>query len=114
MILKVRRAAWVVGLPLRFALIAVIRLYRVTLSGMFGGQCRFYPSCSHYAESAIRDAGALQGTGLAAWRVLRCSPLSRGGVDHPPSPPAWRAASAVSYDSVIPAPRDPALRGQPS
>jgi putative component of membrane protein insertase Oxa1/YidC/SpoIIIJ protein YidD len=44
-----RRALWLVGTPARAALIGLIRLYRITLSGWLGGQCRFYPTCSHYA-----------------------------------------------------------------
>ena len=80
----VRRLSWALGAPARLVLIVLIRLYRWTLSGMLGGQCRFHPSCSEYAEQAIRSVGALRGSALAAWRVLRCSPLSSGGVDHPP------------------------------
>ena len=48
------RIAWKAGAPARLALLGLIRLYRVTLSGWLGGQCRFYPTCSHYAEDAIR------------------------------------------------------------
>jgi len=65
--------------------VAVIRLYRLTLGGIVGGRCRFYPSCSEYAEEAVREVGALRGSMFAAWRVLRCSPLSAGGVDRPPA-----------------------------
>lgn len=82
----VRRALWTAGLPARLALVALVRGYRATLSGLLGGQCRFHPSCSRYAEEAIRNVGALRGSSLAVWRVLRCSPLTGGGVDHPPSP----------------------------
>jgi putative membrane protein insertion efficiency factor len=81
---RLRRAAWVVGWPVRFALVSGVRLYRVTLGQVVGGGCRFYPSCSSYAEDAIAHAGVVRGTALTAWRVLRCSPLSKGGVDHPP------------------------------
>ena len=88
-----RRAAWALGAPLRLTLIAVIRLYRLTLSGWLGGQCRFEPTCSHYAEDAIRARGAFLGAALAAWRVLRCSPLSRGGLD--PAPRARRQYGTV-------------------
>jgi uncharacterized protein len=62
----------------------MIGVYRALLSGWLGGQCRFYPSCSRYAEEAIRVHGALRGTALASWRVLRCGPFTRGGVDHVP------------------------------
>ena len=43
--------------------------------------CKYEPTCSHYAEQAIRTHGPLKGLGLAAWRVLRCNPWSRGGYD---------------------------------
>jgi uncharacterized protein len=80
------------GTPVRALEIGLIRLYRATLSGWLGGQCRFYPSCSHYAEDAIRERGALKGTALAAWRILRCNPFGRGGID------SIRGAGA--YDAV--------------
>lgn len=79
---RFRRAAWVAGTPVRQGLIAAIRVYRATLAGWLGGQCRFYPSCSHYAEDAIRLRGAVRGTMLATWRILRCNPFGAGGVDH--------------------------------
>jgi uncharacterized protein len=82
---KMRRWFWVAGAPVRMLLITAIGVYRVTLSGMLGGQCRFHPSCSDYAEQAIRSVGAARGSALAVWRVLRCSPLTGGGgIDHPP------------------------------
>lgn len=79
-----RRALWIAGVPARALLLGLIRLYRATLSGWLGGQCRFYPTCSHYAEDAIRAHGAMKGTALAIWRVLRCNPFGRGGIDHVP------------------------------
>ena len=83
---RLRRAVWVAGWPVRALLLGLIALYRVTLSSVMGGQCRFYPTCSAYAEQAIRNTGAVRGLSFAAWRILRCSPLSAGGVDHPPGP----------------------------
>lgn len=96
----VRRVAWIAGTPVRRTLIAAITLYRATLSGWLGGQCRFYPSCSHYAEEAIRTRGALRGSTLAAWRVLRCNPYGAGGVD--PVPARRRTALGPAYEDVIP------------
>jgi uncharacterized protein len=93
-----RRASWLIGAPARAALIGVIRLYQVTLSGAFGSQCRFYPSCSHYAAEAIRTHGAARGSAMAAWRILRCQPFGRGGFE-PVSP---RHATPDGYDKVIP------------
>jgi putative membrane protein insertion efficiency factor len=83
-LVPLRRAAWVAGWPARVALMALIRLYRLVFSGWLGGQCRFYPSCSRYAEEAIATHGAARGALLAGWRVLRCGPFTAGGVDHVP------------------------------
>ncbi len=98
-----RRLLWVAGWPARSLLIGLIGLYRATLAGVLGGQCRFHPSCSVYAQEAIRNRGALVGTALVAWRVLRCSPLSRGGVDPAPQRHHRSEAggAAVVYESVI-------------
>lgn len=69
---------------LRALLIGLIRGYQLTFGRFVGARCRFYPSCSEYALEAVRTSGALRGTGLAVWRVVRCAPWSSGGVDHPP------------------------------
>ena len=92
----VHRIAWKAGAPARLALLGLIRLYRVTLSGWLGGQCRFYPTCSHYAEDAIRMHGAVRGTVMAAWRIARCGPFTDGGVDRVPAP-----RRSTGYDAVI-------------
>ena len=92
----IRRAAWAAGAPVRALEIGLIHVYRATLSGWLGGQCRFYPTCSHYAEDAIRMHGAFRGTLMAAWRIARCGPFTRGGVDHVPAP-----TRSTGYDSVI-------------
>jgi putative membrane protein insertion efficiency factor len=77
-------------------LIALIEGYRAVLSGWFGGQCRFAPTCSHYAQEAIRTHGALKGSALATWRVLRCNPYGKGGLD--PVPQSRRLSE---YERVI-------------
>jgi putative membrane protein insertion efficiency factor len=46
------------------------------------GQCKYHPSCSQYAIDAYKEFGLFKGTVLAGWRLLRCNPWSRGGVDH--------------------------------
>jgi uncharacterized protein len=93
---RVRSVLRALGAPLRWALLAFITTYRATLSGWLGGQCRFYPSCSRYAEEAIRSHGAVRGAGLAVWRVLRCNPFGHGGLE--PVPPATPGAR---YEPVI-------------
>ena len=68
-------------------LIAAIHLYHATLSprlGAAGVRCRFEPSCSRFAEGAIRKDGALVGSARAAWRILRCGPWSPAGTFDPP------------------------------
>ena len=69
----------------RNAEIAVLRLYRAVISPLYGDVCRYHPSCSRYALEAVQQSGVVVGTALAAWRVLRCNPWSRGGVDDPPA-----------------------------
>ena len=46
------------------------------------GTCKYHPSCSQYAADALRKHGPLKGAAKAAWRVLRCNPWSKGGVDY--------------------------------
>ncbi|HWE08588.1 MAG TPA: membrane protein insertion efficiency factor YidD [Solirubrobacteraceae bacterium] len=58
-----------------------IRLYQLLLSPLAGERCKYYPSCSEYAVQAISRFGILRGLVLAAWRLLRCNPWSRGGYD---------------------------------
>jgi len=66
-------------------LLAVIRLYQLTISrALPGGTCRFYPTCSHYGYQAIAKYGLIKGGGMAVWRVLRCQPLNPGGYDPVP------------------------------
>ncbi len=61
--------------------IAPIRVYQAVASPLLGQRCRYYPSCSEYAAQAITKFGILRGLLLAGWRLLRCNPLSPGGVD---------------------------------
>ena len=69
----------------RRALVALflvpLRLYRTLISPALGPRCRYHPSCSAYAEQAIRELGIVRGTILAAWRLARCNPFSHGGYD---------------------------------
>jgi hypothetical protein len=69
---------------MRFLLIALVRLYQVTISTWLPPRCRFYPSCSTYAIQALERHGAGRGSWLAARRLCRCHPLNHGGLDPVP------------------------------
>jgi putative membrane protein insertion efficiency factor len=72
----------------------LLRGYQLLVSPMLGQNCRFYPSCSHYAIEALEVHGAARGGWLALRRVCRCHPWNAGGVD--PVPPKDRANPAHS------------------
>jgi putative membrane protein insertion efficiency factor len=59
-----------------------IRFYQLFVSPLFPASCKYHPSCSQYAVDAIRKYGILRGSVKAGWRLLRCHPWSKGGVDH--------------------------------
>jgi putative membrane protein insertion efficiency factor len=59
----------------------VLRAYKWAISPMFLPACRYVPSCSEYAMEAIDRYGVARGTLMAIWRVLRCHPLAKGGLD---------------------------------
>ena len=65
-------------------LVALVRGYQRWISPALPPTCRFFPSCSAYAEEAIRRHGAAAGSRLAVRRVLRCHPFHRGGFDPVP------------------------------
>lgn len=66
---------------LRWIAVAPVRLYQRAISPALLQRCKYHPSCSRYAVTAIRQYGILRGLILAAWRLLRCNPWSHGGVD---------------------------------
>ncbi len=65
-------------------LLALIRFYRKRISPLSAPCCRFTPTCSQYALTAIERFGAIRGTGMAIWRLLRCGPWCAGGYDPVP------------------------------
>jgi putative membrane protein insertion efficiency factor len=58
----------------------LVRGYQL-ISSAFAPRCKYYPSCSNYAMTAIGRYGA-KGAAMATWRILRCNPWSQGGVDY--------------------------------
>jgi putative membrane protein insertion efficiency factor len=69
--------------PVTRLALAAIAFYKRRISPLLPRSCRFAPTCSEYAWLAISTHGLLRGTGLAAWRLLRCHPLHPGGIDLP-------------------------------
>jgi len=83
----VEAPAWLRAAALlpRNVCIAILDGYRAAISPLYGEVCRYYPSCSRYALTAIQEHGALRGIALGARRIARCHPWARGGVDDVPA-----------------------------
>jgi hypothetical protein len=63
--------------------VGLVYLYRWTFGVLVPeGTCKYHPSCSQYAIDALRKYGLVKGSFKACWRLLRCNPWSKGGVDH--------------------------------
>lgn len=69
---------------MRKIFILIIRIYSYAVSPFLGNNCRYYPTCSHYAEEAISMHGPMRGSWLAIRRLSRCHPWHEGGVDPVP------------------------------
>ena len=75
---------------IRLLVVAGLRLARlalmpfVAMTSITPRVCRYEPTCSHYAEQAVRRHGVVRGLALAGWRLLRCNPWSEGGYDPVP------------------------------
>lgn len=80
------RSLWrAVGAAAAVPLVWAIRAYQLLLSPLLAQQCRFYPSCSAYAVTALQRHGPIHGGWLALRRLARCHPWNPGGVDHVPA-----------------------------
>lgn len=80
--------------PLAALLIRGIDFYRTAISPRRPATCRYSPTCSEYAVTAIRERGAITGSGLAVWRILRCAPWGGSGWDPVPAAPRHARRSA--------------------
>ena len=85
----------------RVALIGLVRLYRLLLSPWVGQSCRFTPTCSAYAIRALGKHGAVVGSALAGWRILRCNPWCHGGCDEVPDNMHWNRTAASPSDGLF-------------
>ena len=82
--------------------VLILRGYRAAISPLYGDVCRYYPSCSGYALGAIQQHGVVKGIALGTWRIARCHPWARGGVDDVPARRIPRY-SITDFGFVIPA-----------
>lgn len=84
-------------------LIGAVKLYQMLLSPLKSRPCcRFYPTCSNYAIEAFNEWGAVRGMGLTLFRILRCNPFCRGGIDNVPvnsrkREPRMMTAGKINY-----------------
>ncbi len=69
---------------MKFIFISLIKFYRRFISPLFPPCCKYYPTCSTYALTAVERFGVFRGSLLAIWRILRCNPWSLGGIDYVP------------------------------
>lgn len=71
--------------PILPLLLLLLRTYRYLISPCLGHHCRFYPSCSEYAQQALVECGLARGMWFTLRRLSRCHPFHPGGYDPPPS-----------------------------
>jgi uncharacterized protein len=66
---------------MRMIFVAIIKGYQKIISPLFPPSCRFYPTCSEYAVQSISKYGVFKGGIKSVWRILRCNPFNKGGID---------------------------------
>jgi len=76
---------------MKILLLTPIRFYKYAISPLMAGRCRFFPTCSTYAEEAVQKYGAVKGGYLATRRILRCHPWGGMGYDPVPASFSWSA-----------------------
>jgi putative membrane protein insertion efficiency factor len=75
---------WHLYLLPRNIAVVFIRFWRGAISPLYGNVCRYHPTCSAYGLGSVQQFGVIHGGALTAWRILRCNPWSRGGIDDVP------------------------------
>ena len=80
-------------------LIAAIKMYQKYLSPMKSTKCPYFPTCSNYGLEAVEKYGAFTGFVLSFWRILRCNPFSKGGIDPVPDDFSWKKMIKIKYRS---------------
>ncbi|MFP4176906.1 MAG: membrane protein insertion efficiency factor YidD [Candidatus Brocadiia bacterium] len=83
---RLGRLLRLLGKPLEWLIIGLVRVYQLLISPLLPRTCRFYPSCSQYMIDAVKHRGPVIGLLMGIWRVMRCNPFCKGGYD-PVEPP---------------------------
>jgi len=96
-----RLGRWLWALP-RQSLMLLVRAYRLLLKPWLGNACRFEPTCSAYTLQALHQYGALGGTALGGWRILRCQPWCDGGIDPVPTAGHGQSGGTGLFTRLIP------------
>lgn len=90
---------WLWLLPRNVA-IGVMKLYRLTISPLYGQVCRYYPSCSAYSLKSYQEHGFVKGLWLTVKRLVRCHPFTAGGIDDVPE--AQQVFTLTKHGFVVP------------
>lgn len=101
------RALFILGSPFRWVLIVVVTGYRQLISPVLPPTCRYHPSCSAYALESLGVHGVAKAVVLSAWRILRCNPFTKGGLDPVPPRGAWRPSINPDGSPRHPGPSGP-------
>ncbi len=94
---------------MKYLLIGFLKLWRKLISPLYGDVCKYYPTCSAYGLESLRVHGAVKGSALTIWRLLRCNPWSHGGIDPVPGSAyeaEWAAEQSAGTATTPPAGTD--------
>lgn len=91
---------------MKYIVIGLIRLYQRFISPLTPPKCKYYPTCSSYALTAVKRFGAVRGSALAVWRILRCNPWSMGGIDYVPEKFTFRVRKKYDHFEDLTVPHD--------
>lgn len=105
---------------MKWLIVTALKGYRLIVSPLYGQTCRYYPSCSAYALTAVEQLGSLKGSWLAIRRLGRCHPWCAGGIDMVPQPDDYRwwgrsaGVDEAPADPTVPTSVPGASSGRPS
>ena len=68
---------------LKKTVIKFLKIYQKLISPLYPASCRYYPTCSQYSVEAVEKYGVIKGLFKSLWRILRCNPFAKGGIDKP-------------------------------